>query len=227
MSGAIFVLKSENGKTGDVAATYASIAATCSRGCALRDEGCYAQTGRTALTEMRTSKRVTPEQAAREEGRLIQQAATLHAANCRPLRLHVSGDCRTTRAAKILGKACRSWPGAVWTYTHAWRNVRREAWGPSVSILASVETLLQAQAVRARGYAPALVVAEHPKDGKAWVAPNGIRFIPCPEQTRGVECVECRLCFDADALRERNAGIAFAAHGGRMNAVKRRLAVLQ
>jgi hypothetical protein len=67
------------------------------------------------------------------------------------------------------------------------------------------------------------VVSHHPADGKAYNL-AGVRWIPCPQQTRGVTCDACRLCFDADGLRDRGTGIAFAVHG---SSGKRALRVIQ
>ena len=79
---------------------------------------------------------------------------------------------------------------------------------------------------RRQGYAPALVVAAHPLDGRAYQS-NGVRWIPCPAQTRdNVTCVSCRLCFDADALFARRAGIAFEAHGARRKIIAKRIVSL-
>jgi hypothetical protein len=95
-----------------------------------------------------------------------------------------------------------------------------------VSILASVEKPADGIEALSKGYAPAIVVPEHTSD-KARIE-RGIRWIPCPAQTReNVTCSSCRLCFDADTLRARNAGISFAAHGSGVKKVRRRLAVIQ
>ena len=43
---------------------------------------------------------------------------------------------------------------------------------------------------------------------------DGVRWIPCPAQTRDdVTCDSCRLCWDDAKLRAINAGVAFEAHG--------------
>jgi hypothetical protein len=106
----------------------------------------------------------------------------------------------------------RSPGAAVWTYTHSWRNVNRASWG-RVSVLASVENRADAALAAGRGYAVAMVVAEHASDRAEVI--DGARVIPCTEQARGVTCVECRLCFDDGSLRDREtpAIIAFAVHG--------------
>ena len=84
----------------------------------------------------------------------------------------------------------------------------------------------EARAAMRLGYAAAVTVEAHPAGGKAWRA-GRLRVVPCPEQTRGVSCDDCRLCMDDGALRRRGAVIAFAMHGSavgkrgrRMRAVK-------
>jgi hypothetical protein len=47
-------------------------------------------------------------------------------------------------------------------------------------------------------------------------------MIPCPAETRGKTCVECRLCVDQD-LHQLGAGIAFALHGQNASAAARAL----
>ncbi|NIN64196.1 MAG: hypothetical protein GTO63_05755 [Anaerolineae bacterium] len=230
MSVAIFAPKSKNKKIvgrGNVAATYASIQGSCPSSCPLKDGGCYAQMGRVAIHTGRLDKAfvrgMRPEAIARAERDAIRASfgggsvPQDGARGGRDLRMHVSGDARTKRSAAILGQAADEWVsrggGDVWTYTHAWRTVPRDAWGTSVSVLASTENPLDTEAIRAQGYVPAIVVAEHPSDRVFTLEGSDVGWIPCPQQTRGVPCSDCRLCFDDAKLRDMNKGIAFAAHG--------------
>jgi len=237
MNGAIYVSNSGNTKllgTEPADATYASIAATCPITCPLKDQGCYAQGGHVAITVARLDAEAAhvedPEMVADAEADAIDAAyGGKKVPRGRALRLHVSGDSRTIVGTRLIAMAVTRWKkrggGVAWTFTHAWRRVQRKHW-ERVSVLASIERPELAAKVRKQGYAPALVVDHHEPDGKAFFS-HGVRWIPCPNQTRGIGCTDCRLCFDADALFARNAGIAFAAHGPRANAVKRRLTVLQ
>ena len=80
-----------------------------------------------------------------------------------------------------------------------------------------------------RGYAAALIVGEHPADGRAYplAGANGFRVVPCPEQSRdGITCASCRLCMDSDRLHERKLVIGFAAHGSAARQVRLALNVL-
>ena len=205
------VALSKNSKLGPCAATYSSVASTCPVECALRDNGCYAQSGNVGLHQAGLAATVGPVTAARQEALQLRAMAVTPG---RPLRLHVSGDARTPLAATILAKAAGDYQGRggglVWTYTHAWRAVRRAYWG-IVSVLASTDTLDDVRGAAKQGYAPARYVAGFP--GAGWVE-GGIRWIACPSQSReGVTCHECRLCMDGGDLLHRGGGIAFAAHG--------------
>lgn len=217
--GAIFVeaRRGRNGKVGRVDQTYASIAATC-RDCGLKDNGCYAQAGRVGLHARRLDAQCEGADSvavASAEATAIDAAYRGGPVPGTDMRLHVSGDCPTPEGARILAGAVERWKArggkCAWTYTHSWRRVLRDDWRP-VSVLASLDDALAAPEAIAMGYAVARVVGEFPSGDKAWTE-GGIRWVPCPEQTRGVRCVDCRLCFDSDKLRREGIGIAFKAHG--------------
>lgn len=237
MNGAIYVSESGNTKINGskkVDATYASIEATCPKTCPFKGEGCYAQTGFVAITTHRLDKQVdglTAFKVAQAEANEIDNSyGGGRVPTGRDLRIHVSGDARSPGAAKVLAKAIDRWKarggGKVWSYTHSWRLVPRKAWG-QVSILASVESVKDARTARAQGYAAAIVVPEHPSDKAFYLEGSKTKWIPCPAQTRGVGCTDCRLCFDADGLYERNAGIAFAVHGAGAAKAKRQLPMVK
>jgi hypothetical protein len=159
---------------------------------------------------------MTPARLARAEARAIDALT-----GDRPLRLHVVGDCRTRTAARIVAQAAERYRRRagrpVWTYTHAWRAVPRADWG-CVSVLASCETPAQAAEAMEAGYAVALLVADFPSE--AAFAHAGLRVIPCPEQTRGTTCRDCRLCWDDRRLHAAGLVIGFRAHGqGRRHAL--------
>lgn len=237
MKGAIYVSDSGNTKimgSQKVDATYASIKHTCPDTCSLKGEGCYAQTSFVGMINQRMQRRArqgSPLDVARAEAHAIDESYNGGSVpEGRALRLHVSGDSRTIKGTRLINNAIGRWKqrggGATWSYTHAWRHVPRSEWS-NVSILASVADVSEVQAAKAQGYAPAIVVGEHISD-KAYTLPGSdVKWIPCPNQTRGVGCTDCRLCFDADRLHQNNFGIAFAAHGVYKGVIKRRLNVLQ
>lgn len=219
------VEKSQNSKLGNIGATYAPIEQTCPDSCELKDKVCYAQSSfvgiqNARLTKMARKGKYTALQLARMEAKLI---ATLpeekkYKTGQKPLpvlRLHVSGDSRTIKGTRLLSKAASKYikaGGKVYSYTHAWKKVPRNAWG-NVSILASVDSIAEADEAAARGYVPAIVVEKF--DGKKAFKMEGsnVSFIPCPNQTIDLTCEECMLCMRADSLKLGNKGIAFAVHG--------------
>lgn len=220
-------------RRGFAAALSLPIKQTCPDTCSLKGKGCYAQGGRQAIHVRRLE--------GQHAGRTALQVSRLAAAEItaataqglnrgRALRLFVSGDARTAAAADVIARAARTWirtgGSAAWGYTHAWRSVPSEVWR-GVSILASVESDADAREARGRGYVPAKVVDSHPANGRAYKGADGSTWIPCPEQSRGVPCVACGLCFDVEGLRARNAGITFAVHGQSSKTLKRRLPMLQ
>lgn len=239
---AMFAEKSRNSKIsgkGNVSATYASIKGSCPNSCPLKDDGCYAQVSYVSYHTRKLDEALTegmrPEAVARVERQAIRNGfrggpvPQDGARGGRDLRMHVSGDARTRRSAAILGDAAREWRerggGDVWTYTHAWKTVPRDSWGEDVSVLGSTENPADAEAIREQGYAPALVVEHHPSERAYVVDGADTQWIPCPQQTRDVPCTDCRLCFQADWLRDQNKGIAFAAHGATQK-IRKHLKVL-
>lgn len=219
---------SQNAKLGPVAVTTATLA-SCGP-CPLRDAGCYAQQGPLGwmvkrMNDHATATAATPVEIARDEAQAI---GTLKSGL--PLRLHVAGDCQTDEAASIVSQAAERYSrrhrAPAWTYTHAWRQVSRSSWG-QVSVLASCETPEHVDQAREAGYAAALVVEAYPNGRKSWKLANGSTAIPCPQTTdAAASCADCRLCWNDQALRGRNAVIAFEAHGAQSKKVKATLNVL-
>jgi len=210
MKAVCVVEKSGNSKVGRVSATYAPFQ-TCPESCPIK-EFCYAKYGPISIC----TKQIT-EQA---EGKSVIELAHMEAEGIRglkgrlPLRLHVSGDCPNAESAAIVGEACYAYRykhnQPVWTYTHAWRDVPRDAWGTGIAVLASCVELEEVSQAQSLGYVTAMVVPKLPK--KAFKI-GSTSFVPCREQKTGLQCVACKLCF-----KERlNRVIVFEAHGARKN----------
>ncbi len=205
--------------------TSVSIEATCPVTCRYKDNGCYEQAG---LTGGRAKKR---DQAA--EGMTGDEVAELEAATIdaqfprgvpqdgarggRDLRLHVAGDAPSEAGARMLAGAAQRWldrrGGAVWTYTARWGEIPREAWGP-IHVLASVQTIEEADEAASLGYTPAYSIStfESTRRYPMRFSKAGLQVLPCPAQTRDRDCVSCRLC-----LRELapNIAIGFEVHGNK------------
>ena len=211
--GAALVLKTSNSKLGNVSSTYASIDSSCPNTCALKNKGCYAQLSFVGIhTSKLNSANLNSSTVARQEANLIKNAIE-NKKNIRPLRLHVAGDCRTAFAAKTVSDAAKNWNNPVWTYTHAWKTVSRSTWGKKISVLASVDNLLEIKQAFRKGYAPAVIVSKFPNGKKAFFN-DGYKFIPCPNQTHeNITCETCKLCWNDNKLKQLKAVIAFEAHG--------------
>lgn len=296
LPGALFVEKTGNTKViggpnyrakraedGLVAcATYASISSSCPDECAVRDNGCYAQQGKTSMTIRRLDREakeynLSSFQTAVSEAFSIFSSYGFGPVKGRPfLRVHVGGDSQTVEGTNLLAAAVADWKHrgglGAWSYTHAWFKVPRRAWG-TVSTLASVDNpVTESARAREMGYAPAVVVpsfglltsvrkvgkgyevadfdkfVEEMKVRRAkreWAGADGTNYIPCPAQVgefslsreewdaglrdpskgkkAGVGCLDCRLCFGADARFKAHEGIMFEAHGPK---TKRALEVL-
>lgn len=237
MNGAIYVSDSGNRKiigSKKADATYTSIKTSCPTSCPLMGEGCYAELGYVGITSHRLdaeAKGNSPLDTARAEAKAIDNSYDGgDVPKGRDMRLHVAGDSRTIMGTRVINKAVARWKqrggGDCWSYTHAWEHVAREEWS-HVSILASVSNTGEVGAARKQGYAPAIVVPEHPSEKAFQLDGCDTKWIPCPAQTRGVGCTDCRLCFNADRLHDNNFGIAFAVHGVMKDKMKRHLNVVK
>ena len=168
-----------------VDATYVTIKGSCPASCSLRNEGCYAQTSFVGMHVAKLDKafkNMSALQVAREEAKAIDQSYNGKKVPLnRDLRLHVAGDSRTLKGTRLINNAVGRWKkrggGICWSYTHAWQAIPRSEWS-NVSILASISSPQEAKLARKKGYAPALVVSEHPND-KAYSLPNtDVKWIP-------------------------------------------------
>lgn len=202
---AIATSKSLNRKTGTAAVTYVA-QQSCPSSCPFQGHGCYAEGGAIGIHTRRLNRAArdaTPAEVAMAEAEAIDRCEVRFEGQ--PMRLHSVGDCASNLAARIVARACARWQerggGPVWTYTHAWREVDRDAWG-TVSVLASCETFAEVIEARARGYAAAIVVEEF-----------GPGMVACPAQTHHTSCTDCRLCMDDAGLRRRRKVIGFKVHG--------------
>lgn len=205
----------ENRKTGPVSATY--VTQDSCPDCPFKGNGCYAEAGPTGITTNNLNKAepLTPEEIAQLEAEAIDSLT-----GRQDLRLHIVGDCKTDQAALIVSSAMkrhRKKKGkTAWTYTHAWRDVNHDSW-QGENILASVESEEQIAEANAKGYACAIVVPKFERD-KAYKLGDH-KLIPCLYQTKGTQCIDCRLCMNTEALRRTGYSIAFEPHGTRKKKV--------
>lgn len=204
-----------NPKLGPVSATFVN-QVSCPTECPWYEDGkwgspCYANNGFQGLmTKKLNQTKGDYLQAALDEAEIIGQLS-----GERPLRLHVVGDCKDQVAAEVVAGAANAYRAKhgqpVWTYTRAWAKVPRPVWG-DVSVLASCETAGQVRRANEDGYAAAIVVGAFAKTTA--YKKDGIKIVPCPEETGRVNsCSECKLCWKDDLLRRAGITIGFEAHG--------------
>lgn len=235
-----------------VAATYVSITKTCPPTCVFKDHGCFAQNGfirrfTRPLDDQAVAEGLDGTEVARNEARCLDKAYGGGEVpqdgrfGGRDLRLHVGGDTADTTSALILASAAKRWRkrggGEVWTFTHRWREIPANSWGP-IHVWASTETVAEAQEAQRLGYRASITLPTGSFTGDKeqvltdGTTTQGINVIPCPWETRKIPCNRCRLC-----LRAKLPGdpvIGFQVHGSTadiavpLEAVrrKRRLAVL-
>lgn len=236
--GAIFTFNTNNTKIGRIATeatklikdrrhawgpfvsvTTVSVIATCDARCRWYDKGCYAQKEYGRQTDLTLGAGSGPGaalQVMRDEVALIDERANPEG---RALRLHEGGDVSCVEGAKLLAGAAQRWRergeprgSAVWTYTHKWRSIPREAWGP-IHVFASIETPIDGPKAVALGYQPALVL-EAPRSfprGDKKFPEGGVKYVPCPEQSQPAakrSCATCMLCTNLPP----GTGIAFEQH---------------
>jgi hypothetical protein len=156
----------------------------------------------------------------------------------RALRLHVAGDAASPLVARALADAAERWRarggGPVWSYTHRWRAIPVDAWGP-ISIFASVETGTELAEANRRGYAAALTIDQFPKP-RSFTIPDapGVRVRACPVEVgrthadgTAITCVSCGWCFNDAGLRRVGVAIGFAIHGHEGGAAVRSITEIQ
>lgn len=213
------VLRSKNSKLGTVSATYLPLT-TCPDTCSHKGRGCYAEQGHVGMHARRKEKEpLSPQEWAWEEFEDLTHAHRV-GQDLLPLRLHVSGD--VVNSGHILYLSTVVWNKPMWTYTHNHRLTCRKNWG-KVSVLASCDTLSDIEHALDTGYSPAVTVSKFESSAIFRPVKSSVWLIPCPNQTKGITCDQCRLCWDDSSLRRKGLGIAFASHGPQ----KRKLKVIQ
>ena len=199
-------------KENKCSATYAS-QSSCPTDCPFLNSGCYAETGNASYTTRRlnAADETDPIKIAKIEAAEIGKLKGKY-----DLRVHVVGDRRTNKSAEVVGQAMVDYENksgkSAWTYTHAWKHVKVESW-KGANAIASCENPADVKLAHKLGYATSIVVDRlDDKSGKVY-RKNGINYLPCLKETRGIPCVECGICFNTKTLRKLKLTITFPAHG--------------
>lgn len=197
-----FVPKTNNKKTGKVAATYIT-GDTCPDRCPFLGV-CYANQGTMGNTPFRIADKHGTEDLSRTadgiralpEGALVRHA--------------VSGEPTPEYVAEI-GAAHEDRPDTLgWTYLHSWPDRSPAEFPENMVPNASCETRDEVEKAIGNGW-DTVLVATGEEDELIGSVVAGKRVIVCPNQTRGVTCADCRLCMKKD----RAVTIAFLPHGAK------------
>lgn len=195
-----FVAKTNNAKTGKVAATYIT-GDTCPDRCPFLGM-CYANQGTMGNSPFRIADKHGSEDLTRTadgiralpEGALVRHA--------------VSGE-PTPEYVQVMGQAHEDRPDTLgWTYLHSWPDRTPAEFPTNLVPNASCETKEEIEKAIGNGWDTVLVATGEDDDLIGSVV-SGKRVIVCPNQTRGVTCAECKLCMK----RDRAVTIAFLPHG--------------
>lgn len=195
-----FVAKTNNAKTGKVAATYIT-GDTCPDRCPFLGM-CYANQGTMGNSPFKIADKHGSEDLTRTadgiralpEGALVRHA--------------VSGE-PTPEYVSVMGQAHEDRPDTLgWTYLHSWPDRSPAEFPANMVPNASCETREEVEKAIGNGWDTVLVATGEDDDLIGSVV-AGKRVIVCPNQTRGVTCAECKLCMK----RDRAVTIAFLPHG--------------
>lgn len=204
-----FTLVSHNSKTGPIPVTGTS-KDSCPDACPLKNNGCYAATGRLNIHWTRLGSKGLNLAELTEKIKSIPSG--------RLWRHNQMGDL-PGKNDKIDGKAVNSIVEANkgrkgFTYTHydpsigKNASVVKSANKNGFTINLSADNLSEADSFSDMGIAPVVTIL--PSDQKSnTVTPKGRKVVVCPNYTHGVQCMDCQLCQRAD----RSVIVGFPAHG--------------
>lgn len=195
-----------------VYATYREVGTTCHKRCGFHPDHadarihgrqCYALTGRVALHQ----RRGTPDASDGDTMRTWIRTLPPQSA----IRVHVSGDFYRRGGDldrdyfEALCAALELRPDVTaWTYTHApmvdWLWMRERA-PDNFAVNWSTDSLEDARAAQSEGRTGLTAVVAPDADRE-----KGVTI--CPEQTSGISCADCQLCWKVD----RKTIVGFLAH---------------
>lgn len=193
--------------------------ASCPSACGLKNRGCYAEQGKTRMHWQEVPKRGVSwfdfcnMVAAFPAGQFWRhnEAGDLPGVDD---HLDVSALGRLVESNEHAGAK-----GFTFTHKPLTTPEEREAVASAnargFTINLSAEGLEHADALAALGIAPVAVVVPNDVVGSKWKTPAGRDVVLCLNESRGLSCVECKLC----AAPFRKSIVAFKAHGQSGNIV--------
>ncbi|AYJ74711.1 hypothetical protein phiFa_10 [Thermus phage phiFa] len=205
-------------KLGSVYRTYRPVGKTCPTECPLLNNGCYAQSGPTAIHAKRSA----------DSDGWKEKLLTLPPKS--KIRYLVSGDWFIDdqpdwdTISAILEVHAKRPDLRGWSYTHGWRRLDASLFNalPNLTVNASTESEEDALRAVANGWPTVRVV---PEDFPKRVETDQVVYLVCPNQTnKAITCDKCQLCLRKDrAINGKPVVVAFRAHGPRKRRVNEML----
>lgn len=202
-----------NSKLGKGVFVSTSSRETCPDTCALRNNGCYAESGpmRFHWNAVTRGERGTSWEEFLDKIRNLRNKEFWR--HNQAGDLPGQGDKVDTKALGQLVEANRGRRG--FTYTHKplkaakERTAVKDANAKGFTINVSTDNLAMADKAMATAIAPVVTILPSDVQGKTVLTPAGNKVLVCPEYTKGWTCAQCQLC----AVAERSYIIGFPAHG--------------
>lgn len=185
--------KSDNRKTGPMAAVYRPVGLTCPASCPLLNNGCYAQRGPANLVANRSKKTTF------DFDSLIAKMPR----NINTIRLNVTGDFLDESGnpdltyINALKEAAKKNPDITfYGYTHAWKELTPyfKDMPENVHVLASVNNKDEAKEAKALGWHYARVTESYDREKNEVYCP--VDKAKKEKRKPNITCAECKLCFN-------------------------------
>jgi|SRR5690625_4915789 len=194
-----------------VRATYREVGPTCPQSCEhLQNRSCYA-----LYSFVNMHAKVS--EYSRSDADIIYDYVT-NLPEGKKLRHHVSGDFMKpgdmidTNYIDSVLKAHSERPDLKgWTYTHAWERLDSKKMNAEKSLCVNASCDSKEEVINAvnSGWPATTVVDEDFESGVININGKNARLVVCPNQTHGISCSECMLCF----RKNRSSVVAFRVHG--------------
>ena len=184
--------KSNNRKTGPMAAIYRPVGVTCPSSCPLLNNGCYAQRGPAAIHQKRSEEKTFT----------FEELIEKMPCNVNIIRLNVTGDFLDENGnpdvayINALRDAAKKNPNIIfYGYTHAWDILAKHFadMPDNVHVLASVNNKEDAEKAKAMGWHYARVTSEYDRQDNEVYCP--VDKAKKEKRKPNITCKECGLCF--------------------------------
>jgi len=201
-------------------ASYRAVGFTCPQTCPLLNNGCYAQAGNSNLHQK--------DRYSNNDAEIMLNAASEIPANSY-FRHHVSGDVFLGDTKNGSLEVDKPYLDAIMTvaeqrkdvtfysYTHGYKVLGTLETPDNLTINASCDDIEQVKDAKAMGYPTVMVISEN--ETRKRYSKDGVDIVVCPNQTSGLTCSQCKLCFKKD----RKFTVAFKAHAASRKKISKRI----